>query len=332
MLEPKSDTSYVWDGRWTGRHGIARFASELSARLAQPSESLSNQSVKPASVFDPLYINWSMSRTKEKLFVSPGFNAGLGSGYSQLLTIHDLIHVLDPLETSQAKKAYYQHIVKPAVRRSAAVMTVSEFSKSCIVEWFDLDPTKVKVVGNGNSMPISTSLSESEGNFVLFVGNEKPHKNFRLLAKASRYLDSSLRIKTVGLSSSFVYSVCEDLKVDTNRFILCGAVSDDELKHLYSSANCLAVPSSHEGFGLIALEAMSRGTPTAYCCSAVQEVVGQTGSRSIDPLDARSYAAAVERACAQKVDLFTDLVTRARKFSWDKVATNVRAIIDHLSL
>lgn len=59
-----------------------------------------------------------------------------------------------------------------------------------------------------------------------------------------------------------------------------GGVSDEQLAHLYDSADVFAMPSRHEGFGLVFAEAMSRGVPCiASRIDAGAEVVtdGETG-------------------------------------------------------
>ena len=69
-----------------------------------------------------------------------------------------------------------------------------------------------------------------------------------------------------------------------------GRVGDAELKSLYANAECLALPSLHEGFGLPALEAMAAGTPVvAANTGALPEITGGAAIL-VDPLSPESIA------------------------------------------
>lgn len=58
--------------------------------------------------------------------------------------------------------------------------------------------------------------------------------------------------------------------------ILTGAVADEQLAAIYSGAHALVLPSSEEGFGLPAVEALACGTPVAACEGpALREVLGE---------------------------------------------------------
>jgi hypothetical protein len=75
---------------------------------------------------------------------------------------------------------------------------------------------------------------------------------------------------------------------------------------------------------------MALGIPTAYCCDAVQEVVGDLGFRSPSD-DPRSFALAVD-AClgATLVDRHA-LVSRSMLFEWDRTANQVMEAIEDAS-
>lgn len=85
-----------------------------------------------------------------------------------------------------------------------------------------------------------------------------------------------------------------------------GPVPDDELAALYQDCAFFVLPSLHEGFGLVLLEAMSRGKACIGGVGAASEIIdhGQTGL-IVTPARPREVTDAL-------VTLFTDEAGRAR--------------------
>ncbi len=106
-----------------------------------------------------------------------------------------------------------------------------------------------------------------------------------------------------------------------------GYVPADEREALFKGAQAFVLPSFDEGFGIPALEAMSAGVPVVVSNrGALPEVVGDAGL-FIDPDDAESLTAALERligdpdlraTCARRG------LDRARQFTWAQTARDVR--------
>jgi len=168
--------SVYLDDRWIGPHGIGRFASEVSRRCGFTPLGLTGQ---PLSLLDPWKLNHSLARLKPVHFFSPGFNAPLGHPCSFSLTIHDLIHLEVADETSAIKSLYYRWIVLPAMHRADVVFTVSEYSRLKIAEWSGIESDRIVVAGNGVSEQFSPEGEHWHWHkpYLLYVGNQKPHKN-----------------------------------------------------------------------------------------------------------------------------------------------------------
>jgi glycosyltransferase involved in cell wall biosynthesis len=104
---------------------------------------------------------------------------------------------------------------------------------------------------------------------------------------------------------------------------LLGARSSEELESLYALADCLVLPTLHEGFGLPVLEAMARSLPVA--CSdipALREVAGPA-ARYFDPRDPAQIAASIVALLtdATEADRLRELGrAQAGRFSWDAAA------------
>ncbi len=333
MTSVKPDV--VWDGRWRGRHGIGRHADEISRRLPGAVKQLAGSN--PAAPLDPLRLTALLAQLRPRIFVSPGYNAALRSSCRQLVTVHDLIHLNDASESSRLKRAYYSTVVAPAIRQTGIVLTVSHYTASAISNWANIPVDRVKVVGNGTSIARASNADlgaaarhrDEFGHYMLYVGNSRPHKNLALLFDALGFIDPAIRLILVGPSRQVVERFGSH-RIPDSRVDFLHGVGDQELRKLYLNASCLVLPSTEEGFGLPALEAMALGIPTAYCCDAVQEVVGDLGFRAPSD-DPRSFALAVDACLGATLVDRQALVARSMLFEWERTANQVMEAIDDAS-
>lgn len=319
------------DARWTGPHGIGRFAREVLRRL--PEHSQLENGPRPLSALDPLWLTYQVIARRPPVFFSPGFNPPPLCFAPFVFTIHDLIQVQMPDVATPAKRLYYQLIVKPACRRACRVLTVSEYSRSQIIEWSGLPQERVVNVGNGVGLPFQAEGQRYEPGFpyVLYVGNFRPHKNLHRLFLAFRGLQyPGLRLLLAGTPNPEIATRLDEVGI-RNRSTFLGALSDSELACAYRGALFLVLPSLIEGFGLPALEALACGTPVVVSRStALPEVVGEAGI-FVDPLDVEDIRRGMERVLCDH-GLRTTMaqlgLQRAIQFSWDKVASRVRAVLE----
>lgn len=316
----------LWDGRVEGAHGIARFAREVYTRL-DPRPDAWKGKRPPYSALAPLEAARALRAADANLLLSPTYAVALPGPYRQVVTVHDLILLSDPHESSLLKRTYFDRLVRPAIARSGLVMTVSEYSQREIARWAGLELDQVVVVGNGCSMPLlpdatTARRARQSDPYVLFVGNDRPHKNFVTLARAMASIQADARLVTVGVSPDSVARLADGTGLDVARVDIRMGLDDQTLQALYTNASVLSVPSTVEGFGLIALEAAARGVPTVYSCDALAEVLGTTGIRSGDPFDHHSLAASLRDALGSTPD-HSALVARAASFRWEDVALRV---------
>ena len=184
-------------------------------------------------------------------------------------TIHDIVFLDVPELTGfigrLARKFFYQR----AVNLSKTVFTVSEFSKSRILEKLNCKKP-VDVVYNSfpSYLANKNETPPQKTNSILFVGNIKKHKGLKTLLDAfekacGKGLKSKLVI--VGNKDNFRTGDEETVKrletFSEDKVQFTGKISNENLKELYESSLALVQPSLYEGFGIPPLEAMVCGTP-----------------------------------------------------------------------
>lgn len=319
------------DDRWSGEHGIGRFATEVVRRLRVSWTPLGGGSspTSPVDVFNPR--RWALKPTD--VVYSPGFNAGLTRA-RQLLNIHDLIHLQIKTERSVLKTLYYNVVVRWAVRRAGVVMTDSLASSQAIRTWIRKPDVDIVVVGCGRSeafVPDGDRVSFERPTFV-YVGNMKPHKNFPVLLEALA-LRPEYDLVVVSQDSSTASAHIEAYGLSDRATIQSG-VSDADLAKIYRGASGVLQPSLLEGFGLPALEGMSCGTRVAHWvgCESVAEICAGQGIGVTSATGATEWADALDAlvAGAGEGQLQMDAAWQ-ELYTWDRVAENVdRVIRDYL--
>lgn len=318
-----------FDTRWNGNHGIGRFSTELQNRLPGV---VPLRIIGPKlSPFDPLASTLALASRKAGFFLSPGFNAPLASPIPFAFTIHDLVHLRVPEESSAVRRLYYRTVVRPAARKAWRILTVSEHSRAEILAWSGLPPEKVQVVGNGVSpvfVPAAGGRAQRQP-YLLHVGRRAGHKNIGNLLRAFATSRSArgLRLVFTGEPDTATLAAAAAAGVAVDRLSFAGAVSDATLVDLYQRSTALVFPSLHEGFGLPIIEAMATGTPVITSdLTSMPEVAGEGNALLVDPRDPHALAAAIDRI-AEDEHLWSELslrgLRRSRDFTWEAVCARV---------
>ncbi|MDH3224474.1 MAG: glycosyltransferase family 4 protein, partial [Gemmatimonadota bacterium] len=231
------------------------------------------------------------------------------------------------------------------------VITISEYTRRTFLDAFSIDPSRVHVVPNGVSSafrPASDAAVEAglrqlslPGPYVLYVGTRERRKNLTGLLQIFSQVaaaDSGMSLVVVGSrpweEARAVHGVhawtgreLEDeiaARGLTARVRILGRVTGDDLRILYSGADCFVFPSLFEGFGLPVLEAMACGCPVVGSDrSAVPEVVGDAGF-VVDPEDSVSFANAVLHVTSDS-DAWRKSaaagLARSARFTWTRTAS-----------
>jgi glycosyltransferase involved in cell wall biosynthesis len=155
--------------------------------------------------------------------------------------------------------------VAPHAYRNSRIVTLSESSRSEIVELLGLKPERISVAPPGVDARFSTGGDRSPTPLVVAVGRLVPVKRFDMLIRAlvSAKADCPA-LQAVIVGEGYERSALETLRADlgaTEWLSLPGRVEDDELVSWYRRAWLVASSSQREGWGMTLTEAAACGTP-----------------------------------------------------------------------
>lgn len=230
------------------------------------------------------YLIWN---NKIDLMHFPHFNVPLFCPARFIVTIHDLILTRFPSARAttlaplmyKIKNIGYKLIISSAIKRARKIITVSEFTKNDIVNYFRADPEKIVVTYEGVSDFRDDAVADAgiESPYLLYVGNAYPHKNLDGLIGVFDKVNKKhpdLKLVLVGKEDYFYKRIKESVG-NNSSVVFMGYVSDSRLKGLYKKAAAYVFPSLYEGFGLPPLEAMACGCPVASSDKAsMPEILG----------------------------------------------------------
>jgi len=248
-------------------------------------------------------------------------------------------------EFFSAKELEWRRTVyRAGCERAAFVVTATQWTKDDIVRQYGIDPRKVLVIRRASLTVRSVSefrraeiraglrLPES---FIFYPAMTFEHKNHHRLFEALAILrdEMGLRIPLVLSGRRYkpfwptIEREIERLRLAEQVHVL-GAVDDETLAVLFSTARFMVFPSLFEGLGLPLLEAMRYRLPIiAARASCIPEVVGEAAVL-VDPFDSREIAAAIHRGWTEPVWLEAHAARAAEqleRFDWEDAGRSFAA-------
>jgi glycosyltransferase involved in cell wall biosynthesis len=231
------------------------------------------------------------------------------AGYPVVETIHHPVTIDRDLAIKSAKslkdKLGYRRWFSftgmqiKVARQLPYIITVSEMAKHHIHEIFGIEESRMKVIYNGIDAELfspSDDVARLDNMILMVMSRDTAVKGLRFLLEALAELRKRWDLKLVVVGQTLGDGVTEKLM---DKLGVTGAVTfrnqieTSELIQLYRSATLVAVPSTYEGFGIPAAEAMSCGAPlVSTTAGALPEVVGDAGIL-IPPADSAALTAAI---------------------------------------
>jgi glycosyltransferase involved in cell wall biosynthesis len=268
-----------------------------------------------------------------------------------IVTVHDVAWLRVQAHAKWYARYYFGPFALARYRRAARIVVDSKFSQGELLTVFaDDDPSArvppIEVVYPGVSeeffhLTRVTGTGDAPGSrreparSILVVGTVERRKNLELLVRALPGLPDA-RIVSVGPFTPYA-DECRALaaKLGVNdRVELRGYVTRDELLRLYATCAVVAVPSTYEGFGYAAAQALCAGVPVIVSDrSSLPEVVRDDAPCiPIDNVD--GWITILGDALDGKLTMRADASrTRSiKRFAWNTSGTQMLQIYEKAAL
>ena len=220
------------------------------------------------------------------------------SGIKSVVTIHDLIFLRHPEFYHWIDTKIYAWKFRQTIREADHIIAISECTKRDIIEYGDVDESKISLIYQSCAPKFTVSKSAvPRERYILSVGSIEARKNILLVVKALPYLPDDVKLVIVGRHTPYTDEVSTYAEKEhlSHRIRIMHGVSDEALPKLYAEAEAFVYPSRYEGFGIPIIEAISCGLPVVACTGSCLEEAGGPDSLYVDPDDAQAMAQAIRQ-------------------------------------
>ena len=244
------------------------------------------------------------------------------------IIIHDLIpfyyHENFPGVFNPLENFYIMNRLKGSIRSAERVITISEYSKSEIVQRVPVAKDKINVIYNGlNKLADIENKEVKRENYIIAMTSRLPHKNAQGIIDAYKEyyvsVENPVPLKIVGISADSGYDMGE-----AGKAITCYPyVKDDtELSDMIAGSRAFLFLSLIEGFGFPPLEAMQLKVPVI--CSdrtSLPEVVGEA-ALLVDPENPKEVAEKMRQLLSNEAlqkKLVEKGIYNCERFRWENI-------------
>lgn len=297
------------------------------------------------------YLRWqngpfrrALKKAKPDLFIATNYILPIFNPWKSVLIEHDISPVSHPEWYPRKYALSRRYLIKRSLVKAASVVCPSEFTKSEILTFFDLNPEKIKVIRWGIEDKFRRASEESvltwkekkglrRKKLVGFLGFLNKRRHIPSLVQAAGLLrkefpEITLYIIGKEQSGSSSGELAQSLKQAWIKWE--PSLPEEELPLFYSSLDAFAFLSEYEGFGIPPLEALACGTPVVLLRrSSLQEIYSDVAFMVENP-EAGEVREALRTALMddkRRVQLLNRFEQKRAQFSWQRTARDLSFLL-----
>jgi glycosyltransferase involved in cell wall biosynthesis len=270
-----------------------------------------------------------------------------------VITLHDIIYMESSAWSIITGKGsnyqkfgnVYRRLLVPALMKKAKkIITVSDFEKKCISDFFKMgDDNRLVTVYNGVSTyfkPVTDAAQLSAvkekyklpDRFFFFLGNTHPKKNtagtLKAFADFLTHTQSDVKLVMIDYDRTELEKLLASINAPglIEKIVLTGYINNQDLPAIYSLSQLFLYPSLRESFGIPIIEAMASGTPVITSNTSSMPEVAGNAALLVNPFIPAEITAAMEsiyNSTQLKEQLSAAGIQQAAKFSWSAMAKDV---------
>lgn len=248
-------------------------------------------------------------------FYFPSFLAWPTWFSDSTVVVHDVTFLAVPECVDKGNRDYLARVVPFSLKNAKNIIAVSEFSKSEIIKYYNLDPNRVSVAHPSVDRKHFYRRSAEEihkvkakydifsDKYIFSVGNMEPRKNYVRLIEAYKKLPKDITdayplvlVGAGGWNNEKEKAAMQQAKEEGYRIIQPKQfVLDEDIPALYSGASLYVFTPIYEGFGMSPLEAYACGVPVV--CSGTTSLPEAAGKAAVfvDPENVDDIKEKIER-------------------------------------
>lgn len=247
---------------------------------------------------------------------------------------------------------YHSWSTKFALKNAKIIIAVSEFTKQEMVEFYQADAGKIKVVYNGFNSSLYHPISDQKkirqvlgqydiiAPYIFYAGRLEKKKNVVRLVEAYAIMRQKFRkikhklvlVGGAGLGFDEVKYAINEFDLD-DQVIITGWIPEADMPYIFSGAALFVFPSLYEGFGIPLLEAMASGVPVAASKIAAIAEVAKSSAILFDPEDQDDMAEKIAQVLLDRRlagELVNSGFKRAKDFSLAKCARETLTLMEKM--
>jgi alpha-1,3-rhamnosyl/mannosyltransferase len=298
-------------------------------------------------VWEHVALPRALRRDRIDVLLAPAYSTPLLWRGKSVVAMHDVSFFARPEEFRGVYGARLRFFARRAAATASALLACSEFTRDEIGRVLGRKAAaKTRVVPLGPDDDRKTAEDRGAARaalgvgaadpLVLTVGSIFPRRNVGPLiegfaALRSRIPNARLLIVGENRSNGLVdpAAVARTLGV-ADAVTLTGFVDDERVALAYAAADVAVFLSDYEGFGLPALEALSRGVPTIIGEGKAQAELFSEGALVVNAHSRTAVASALYEALvrdAPRARLRDNGHRVARRFDWERAATETLHVL-----